>query len=240
MYNYLNQTFSIQIRFIEVQTESCLYVKTVWLVQRGFERCEGDVGWCWWAQDQMILHATSIDQNWHEFTPTASITTSQRSKKRADLVFIKIILIIKEESSQHVSCRPTQADDDINNEPVSVREKLCQGTRSYTEGGKARILSNVWLSVNNWTRSSCKNRPALLSPGLIHLSSEDWGIMMERPGDISHTDQRSGCSHTPVSQHINLGNSRNLWHPTDGRISFYQTESKPPTLAEFKNIRIRQ
>ena len=34
-----------------------------------------------------------------------------------------------------MSCRPTQADDDINNKPVSVREKLCQGTRSYTEGG---------------------------------------------------------------------------------------------------------
>ena len=99
MKNYLEiKHFSYPIRFIEVKTESYQYVKTICLVQRDPA--------CWfyysWAgtksemrgmaggTDQMILHATSIDQNWHEFTPTASMSISQRSKNSADLVFIKI------------------------------------------------------------------------------------------------------------------------------------------------------
>ena len=69
---FWNEQYSIEIWFIEVQTETYLYVKTIRLVQRGWVCCfYYSSRWVRCGQDQMILHATSIDQTWHEFTPTS-------------------------------------------------------------------------------------------------------------------------------------------------------------------------
>ena len=117
-------------------------------------------------------------------------------------------------------------DDDINN-PVH-RTQLARTGEKFVWGGEGRL--NVWLSVNNWTRSCCKNRPALLYPGLIHWSSEDWGIMMERPPDISH---RSEVLTAPTHW------SSQDWYrslQTGGELSEYWEHSICSTSAEFTNI----
>ena len=63
-----------------------------------------------------------------EFTPTASMSISQASKNPGDLVFIKIILIIKGDTMCAQSWLPTQADwmmiSTITGEKPGLKERV--------------------------------------------------------------------------------------------------------------------
>ena len=95
-----------------------------------------------------------------EFTPTASLSISEASKKPGDLVFIKIILIIKGDTMCAQSRLPTQAeergDDDIN---PNWRETWSEGTCDHQS-----IIEH---------EPPVKTGPGLLYPGPIRCSSGD-------------------------------------------------------------------
>ena len=55
-----------------------------------------------------------------EFTPTASMSISQASKNPGDLVFIKIILIIKGDTMCAQSWLPTQAEEEEEEEEMMM------------------------------------------------------------------------------------------------------------------------
>ena len=64
------------------------------------------------SKDQMILLRHLLIKTDMEFTPTASMSISEVSKKLGDLVFIKIILIIKGDTMCAQSWLPTQAEEE--------------------------------------------------------------------------------------------------------------------------------
>ena len=63
-----------------------------------------------------------------EFTPTASLSISEAGKKPGDLVFIKIILIIKGDTMCAQSWLPTQAGEmmisTLTGEKPGLRERV--------------------------------------------------------------------------------------------------------------------
>ena len=113
-----------------------------------------------------------------EFTPTASMSISQASKNLGDLVFIKIILIIKGDTMCAQSWLPTQAEEMMISTITGEKPGLEARRRQRGTCDHQSIIEH---------EHRVKTGPGLLYPGLIRCSSGDWGIMMERPPDISHT-----------------------------------------------------
>ena len=98
-----------------------------------------------------------------EFTPTASMSISQASKNLGDLVFIKIILIIKGDTMCAQSWLPTQAEEmmisTITGEKPGLEARRQRGTCDHQS-----IIEH---------EPPVKTGPGLLYPGLIRCSSGD-------------------------------------------------------------------
>ena len=137
-----------------------------------------------------------------EFTPTASMSISQASKNLGDLVFIKIILIIKGDTMCAQSWLPTQAEEMMISTITGEKPGLEARRRQRGTCDHQSIIEH---------EHRVKTGPGLLYPGLIRCSSGDWGIMMERPGmAVSHNpDQRSAT--TSVKSDKTYRTISNLW-----------------------------
>ena len=99
-----------------------------------------------------------------EFTPTASMSISQASKNSGDLVFIKIILIIKGDTMCAQSWPPTQAEEEMMISTITGEKPGLEAGRQLGTCDHQSIIEH---------ESQVKTGPALLYPGLIRCSSGD-------------------------------------------------------------------
>ena len=166
------ERFPQRVRFIEVQTESYQYVKTISWRKRIHSLLFVAVRQLWASQSDCCQQrsndtpATSIDQNWHG-VHTHSFHEHQSGEQKAGRSCI-YQNNINHQRRHHVcpvlASHPGRLDDDINN---NWRETWSEGTCDHQS-----IIEH---------EPRVKTGPALLYPGLIRCSSGDWGIMMERP-----------------------------------------------------------
>ena len=153
--------FPQRVRFIEVQTESYQYVKTISWRKRIHSLLFVAVRQLWASQSDCCQQrsndtpATSIDQNWHG-VHTHSFHEHQSGEQKAGRSCI-YQNNINHQRRHHVcpvlASHPGRGggedDDDINN----------NWGETWSGGGEA--ARNVWPSVNNWTRASGKNRACI-------------------------------------------------------------------------------